>query len=88
MGTIDADEVNKFSRLSNLWWNEAGSLKALHTLNELRIPLIKNGISKGDSYNETAPLKGLKLLDVGCGGGILSEVCKLLITTCTLFALH
>ena len=73
-GTIDQKEVNKFSELCDNWWNESGDLKALHTLNQLRVPLIRDGLA-GSNVRETAtPLSGLHILDVGCGGGILTEV--------------
>ena len=74
--TINDDEVKKFSEISETWWNEGGEFKALHTLNRLRIPLIKEGIIKENNGEKASQnsLKGMKILDVGCGGGILSEV--------------
>uniref|UniRef100_A0A0B7A3G2 Ubiquinone biosynthesis O-methyltransferase, mitochondrial n=1 Tax=Arion vulgaris TaxID=1028688 RepID=A0A0B7A3G2_9EUPU len=74
--TIDEDEVNKFSKLSALWWDEAGEFKALHSLNEMRIPLIRDvlvSLKTIDQYDVTRPLEGFLVLDVGSGGGILSE---------------
>ncbi|XP_070568778.1 ubiquinone biosynthesis O-methyltransferase-like [Ptychodera flava] len=73
--SMNIDEVNKFQKLSADWWNETGSVEALHLLNKLRVPLIRDGIlqEKGMVSTDALPLKGVKLLDVGCGGGILSE---------------
>ena len=79
--TIDAEEVAKFSRLAQAWWSQTGDFAALHTLNELRVPLVRDALvsqthrGKEEIFNrEPEPLKNLKILDVGCGGGILSEV--------------
>ncbi|CAL1540292.1 unnamed protein product [Lymnaea stagnalis] len=74
--TIDEEEVSKFSGLSALWWDEGGEFEALHSLNELRIPLIRDAlVSKKnlDQYDPASPLQGFWILDVGSGGGILSE---------------
>nr|CAD7423437.1 unnamed protein product [Timema monikensis] len=77
--TVDEDDVGNYSRLSDRWWDEGGEMRALHTMNTLRVPFIRDGlISSGQtnpSFNETNhPLEGLKILEVGCGGGILTEV--------------
>uniref|UniRef100_A0A1B6DMM7 Ubiquinone biosynthesis O-methyltransferase, mitochondrial n=1 Tax=Clastoptera arizonana TaxID=38151 RepID=A0A1B6DMM7_9HEMI len=77
--TYDEDEVQKHEALAGEWWALNGPMKALHTMNTLRIPFIQNGliathqlhfsdIIVGDTY-----LTGKQILDVGCGGGILSE---------------
>lgn len=72
--TYDADEVEKFSKLSEDWWDEYGHFQALHSMNALRVPLIRDGMSSGADNTSVQHLKGLKIVDVGCGGGILSEV--------------
>ena len=59
---VDPAEVNKFSELAHGWWDPQGELKSLHDINPLRLAWIQS----------IAPLSGLKVLDVGCGGGILS----------------
>ena len=61
--TIDVTEVAKFAKLATQWWDKEGALKTLHDINPLRLNFIQ-GI---------CPLSGCRVLDVGCGGGILSE---------------
>ncbi|CAG9768712.1 unnamed protein product [Ceutorhynchus assimilis] len=76
--TIDPQEIALFEKLTANWWDSQGPLKPLHAMNTLRVPLVRNGlinqgvVSKENIYSCT-PLKGLSILDVGCGGGILSE---------------
>ena len=67
--------MDQFRRLSSQWWKPGGKLEVLRAMNKLRIPLIKKLLSNHQSHTELVhPLKGYKILDVGCGGGILSEV--------------
>jgi ubiquinone biosynthesis O-methyltransferase len=69
--TVDAHDVANFERLSNEWLDENGPFKALHSFNRLRVPWIVSFLTNKEP-NSALPLKGLRLLDVGCGGGILS----------------
>ena len=78
MSTLNQDEVHKFSAMSYDWWNPNGVCKPLHTMNRLRVPLVRDslvnsGLSNLHLAHSDTPLKGLKILDVGCGAGILSE---------------
>jgi len=57
--SINAEEVEKFSRIAHHWWNESGEFAALHTLNELRVTMIKDGLVERDTARSSLPLKGL-----------------------------
>ena len=69
------EEVAKFSTLSSKWWNRNGEFQALHSMNKLRVPFIRdNLLLQGHGVPlSPKPLKGISILDVGCGAGILSE---------------
>jgi 2-polyprenyl-6-hydroxyphenyl methylase/3-demethylubiquinone-9 3-methyltransferase len=67
--TISPNEVEKFSAIANEWWNPNGKFKPLHLFNPLRLSFIREHIEK----HFDKPLSDLKLLDIGCGGGLLSE---------------
>lgn len=73
--TVDTAEVERFSRLAADWWNPRGSMAALHKFNPVRLAYIRD---QATARFERDPkrldcLKGLRFLDIGCGGGILSE---------------
>tara|TARA_B110000908_G_scaffold13463_1_gene15573 strand:+ start:2473 stop:3198 length:726 start_codon:yes stop_codon:yes gene_type:complete len=63
VSNVDAAELNKFSELAHKWWDKNSEFKPLHEINPLRLNYI----------NDTVSLEGKRVLDVGCGGGILSE---------------
>ncbi|MCP3427421.1 bifunctional 2-polyprenyl-6-hydroxyphenol methylase/3-demethylubiquinol 3-O-methyltransferase UbiG [Opacimonas viscosa] len=65
MGNVDVNEIEKFSGLAAKWWDLSGEFKPLHDINPLRSDFIQQHLPQG--------LKGMSLLDVGCGGGILAE---------------
>ena len=72
--TINNSEIEKFSKIADDWWKSDGKFKPLHKFNPLRIQYIRNTIEKHFSIkNDNLPFKGLNILDVGCGGGLLSE---------------
>ena len=72
--TLDKKEIEKFSKIAEEWWNPTGKFKPLHKFNPIRIKYIKdNLISDFNLKNKKKPLYGLKILDIGCGGGLLSE---------------
>ena len=72
--TINKKEIDKFSRIAEEWWDPEGKFKPLHKFNPIRISYIKNNIINTFKLkNNQKPLKGIKILDIGCGGGLLSE---------------
>ncbi len=72
--SINNDEINKFTKIADQWWNPEGKFKPLHKFNPARIKYIKRNIIEHFKNNKKVnPLKGLKILDIGCGGGLLSE---------------
>ena len=72
--TINKEEIEKFSKIAEEWWDPEGKFKPLHKFNPIRISYIKENIIKTFKINEKAkPLENIKILDVGCGGGLLSE---------------
>ena len=73
--TADKKEIEQFSLLSNKWWDKSGPFSALHKMANARIEFIKNNASRiiRNKNTESNLLDGLECLDIGCGGGILSE---------------
>ena len=73
--SIDASEVEKFSKMAAEWWNPKGKFGVLHLFNPVRLEWIKEQACArfGLDPSIPAPFKGLRLLDIGCGGGLLCE---------------
>ena len=79
-GFVDRQDILQFERLGAAWWDEAGPMAALHRLNPTRIRYIRNRLLKhfgppigADNEAGALPLAGLSIVDIGCGGGLLSE---------------
>lgn len=79
MTTINKDEIQKFSNLAEEWWDVSGKFRPLHMFNPIRIEYILDKTTNHfDKVDKKFPLKNLKLLDIGCGGGLMSEpMCRL-----------
>ena len=75
MTTVNKEEIQKFSNLANEWWDVNGKFKPLHMFNPVRIEYILEEISKHFAKNKNSKdvLKNLEILDIGCGGGLISE---------------
>ena len=72
--TINKKEIEKFSKIADEWWDPNGKFKPLHKFNPIRIAYIKDNIVKTLKLkNKNKPLKNVKILDIGCGGGLLCE---------------
>uniref|UniRef100_A0A8D0LZ19 Ubiquinone biosynthesis O-methyltransferase, mitochondrial n=2 Tax=Sus scrofa TaxID=9823 RepID=A0A8D0LZ19_PIG len=72
--TVDSNEVKTFLALAHRWWDEQGVYAPLHSMNDLRVPFIRDNLLKTVANHQPGkPLSGMKILDVGCGGGLLTE---------------
>jgi 2-polyprenyl-6-hydroxyphenyl methylase/3-demethylubiquinone-9 3-methyltransferase len=73
--TINADEVEKFSRMAEEWWDPRGKFRPIHKFNPVRLAYIRDhAVSHfGKDGSVRRPLEGLRILDIGCGGGLLCE---------------
>ncbi|MAM63461.1 bifunctional 2-polyprenyl-6-hydroxyphenol methylase/3-demethylubiquinol 3-O-methyltransferase UbiG [Maritimibacter sp. UBA3975] len=73
--TVDPGEVAKFEAMAAEWWDPTGKFKPLHMMNPVRLDYITSQIAAefGRDLSEPEPFKGLRILDIGCGGGLLSE---------------
>jgi len=77
INTINKKEIEKFSKIAEEWWDPRGKFKPLHKFNPIRISYIKDNIIKSLKLkNQEKPLQKVSILDVGCGGGLLSEPMK------------
>lgn len=73
--TLDAEEIERFSALAAEWWNPAGKFRVLHKFNPVRLKFVRDEacVHFGRDVRSKTPLQGLRVLDIGCGGGLLSE---------------
>ena len=73
--TVSGAEIGHFDALARQWWDEDGDFRALHRINPARIQFIRDQIQAhfGIEAGARAPLKGLSILDIGCGGGLIAE---------------
>jgi 2-polyprenyl-6-hydroxyphenyl methylase/3-demethylubiquinone-9 3-methyltransferase len=73
--TVDAAEIGKFEAMAAEWWDPEGKFKPLHMLNPCRLDYINSQVAAeyGRDLSTARPFAGLRLLDIGCGGGLLSE---------------
>ncbi len=73
--TVDESEIGKFAALADKWWDPDGAFRPLHRMNPIRLDYLRAHICAqfGRDANALKPLKGLRILDVGCGGGLLCE---------------
>jgi len=74
MSSINKKEIEKFSKMAAEWWDPSGKFKPLHKFNPIRIKYIKENIISSFKLNtKQRPLDKINILDIGCGGGLLSE---------------
>ena len=73
--TLDPEEIERFSRIADEWWDPLGKFRPLHQLNPVRLQFIRDETCRhfGKDSKAPSPLKGLEILDIGCGGGLLCE---------------
>lgn len=73
--TASAEEVARFTAMAEAWWDPCGKFKPLHKFNPVRLGFMRRVLAQhfGRDENAAQPFEGLRLLDVGCGGGLLSE---------------
>ena len=69
--SVAPEEIEKFSRIADEWWDPTGKFRPLHVINPLRLEFIRS--HAGRSGVKSQPLAGLSLIDIGCGGGLLTE---------------
>jgi 2-polyprenyl-6-hydroxyphenyl methylase/3-demethylubiquinone-9 3-methyltransferase len=74
MNSINKKEIEKFSKIAEEWWNPNGKFKPLHKFNPIRIKYIKDNLVEDFNIKfSDKPFKNIRILDIGCGGGLLSE---------------
>lgn len=73
--TLDPNEVDRFAQLSGAWWDPHGEFRPLHKIGPARLAFLRQRLTHHFAVNDTgfSPLAGLRILDIGCGGGLISE---------------
>ncbi|MFC7291293.1 bifunctional 2-polyprenyl-6-hydroxyphenol methylase/3-demethylubiquinol 3-O-methyltransferase UbiG [Hirschia litorea] len=73
--SIDENEIEKFRAMASEWWDPKGKFKPLHKFNPVRLAFLRDRITSHFNLDDTqrTPLQGLHILDIGCGGGLVSE---------------
>ncbi len=73
--TADRDEIDRFARQADDWWDEEGAFAPLHRINPIRLQFIRDGFCRhfGRDTSSLRPFENLNILDIGCGGGLLTE---------------
>jgi ubiquinone biosynthesis O-methyltransferase len=73
--TVDPEEIARFAKLAETWWDPKGPMKPLHKFNPLRLQYLRDMICShfGRSSRDALPLQGLRIIDIGCGAGMLAE---------------
>ena len=84
MSTVNKKEIEKFSKMAAEWWDPEGKFKPLHKFNPIRIKYIKDNIIYSFKLkSKEQPLQKINILDIGCGGGLLSEPIARLVANVT-----
>lgn len=73
--TVDPDEIDRFARIADEWWNPEGNFAPLHRFNPVRVEYLRDQMIRQFHRNvsQACPLAGLRVLDIGCGGGLIAE---------------
>ncbi|KAI8919926.1 S-adenosyl-L-methionine-dependent methyltransferase [Powellomyces hirtus] len=75
--SVDESEIAKFSRAASEWWNPHGEFEMLHRMNPVRVRYVRDMVARlmqgGEVQSASNPFAGMRILDIGCGGGLLSE---------------
>jgi len=71
--TVDPEDIGRFDALAEEWWNPSGAMRPLHLFTPIRVDYLIRSVRRAGLMSQTNRLDGLKVLDIGCGGGLLAE---------------